>query len=255
MTMPDVLETQSYLTSIAANAALLTAAVERVGFDAAIPTCPGWVMRDLVLHLGEVHRWATIVVRDGLSKPSAVPADHLGELPPDGGLLAWFDDGQRRLVETLAAAPADLTAFTFLADPRAPKLFWARRQTHETGMHRVDAESATGSITPFSADLAADGIDEMLTGFVPRPHTPLRAEPPVTMSITLADHPGVWRLRIGDGPTITTRDEGSADCRVVGSASDVFLALWNRQGIEPLTVSGAPAVLAMFLDNVHIGWR
>lgn len=31
----------------------------RLLVDAAVRTCPGWVVRDLVRHLGGVHRWAT----------------------------------------------------------------------------------------------------------------------------------------------------------------------------------------------------
>ena len=31
---------------------------ERVDLDAMVPTCPGWTVRDLVRHLGEIHLWA-----------------------------------------------------------------------------------------------------------------------------------------------------------------------------------------------------
>lgn len=32
------------------------------GLDSAVPTCPGWTVRDLVVHQGGVHRWATDVL-------------------------------------------------------------------------------------------------------------------------------------------------------------------------------------------------
>jgi len=40
----------------------------------------------------------------------------------------------------LASAPPDLDCLTFLAAP-SPLAMWARRQAHETAIHRVDAES------------------------------------------------------------------------------------------------------------------
>ena len=189
-----------------------------------------------------------------LAKPSELPEDFLGSLPDDDRLVAWFEAGVGALVDVLAAAPDDAQCFTFLADAPAPVLFWSRRQTHETAMHRVDAESATGTITPVLPVYAADGIDEMLTGFVPRKHTPLHADPPVTLAVSLTDAERNWHLTISEGPGVTVREPRPADCTVSGSASDVYLALWNRQGIDPLSIDGDPAVLEMFRDNVKVKW-
>ena len=252
-TMPG-LERAAYLSRIAVDAGLLAKAASTAGPAATIPTCPGWTMRELVHHQGEVHRWATAMVRDGLAKPADLPDDFLGPLPDDDQLIPWFEAGASNLVHTLRAAPAELECFTFLADAPRPVVFWSRRQTHETAMHRVDAESTTGSITPLLAEFAADGVDEMLTGFVPRKHTPLHADPPVSLAVRLTDAPGTWHLTISAGPGVTVRDAGDADCTVSGSASDVYLALWNRQGVEPLMIDGDAAVLAMFRDNVKIKW-
>jgi uncharacterized protein (TIGR03083 family) len=194
------------------------------------------------------------MVRDGLLKPNELADDFLGPLPDDEHLVPWFEAGTANLIETLRAAPADVQCFTFLADAPAPVMFWSRRQTHETAMHRVDAESATGTITPLLPHYAADGIDEMLTGFVPRKHTPLHADPPVTLAVRLADDDACWHLTIREGPGMTVREDRAADCVVSGKASDVYLALWNRQGIEPLTIEGDASVLEMFRDNVKIRW-
>jgi len=251
---PPVLDRPAYLARIAADAALLAAAAAKAGPDAAIPTCPGWTMRELVHHQGEVHRWATAMVRDGLVKPADLPGDFLGPLPDDDQLVAWFEAGAGALIGALDGAPADLNCFTFLADAPPPVLFWSRRQTHETGMHRVDAESAGGSITPFLPPFAADGIDEMLTGFVPRKHTPLHADPPITLAVALTDVDRHWHLTISEGAGVTVREARSADCTVSGSASDVYLALWNRQGVEALTIDGDPSVLETFRDNVKVKW-
>lgn len=258
-TVRRVLDIAAYLATIETEGMLLATAARKAGPDAAVPTCAGWVVRDLVLHQGEVHRWATAVVAGALAKPSAVPDDNLGPLPDDAALLSWFDDGHRALLEALRSAPDDLAAFTFLNDAPAPRVFWARRQAHETGIHRVDAESASGAVTPMEPGTAADGIDEMLTGFVPRRHTPLHVDGEQTLAVELTDHAAAWRMTIGEGPASTVRIESGrgvdADCVVRGAAADVHLALWNRRGVEPLAISGDRSVLELFRESVRIRWN
>src|ERR1700734_3905792 len=45
---------------------------------------------------------------------------------------------------------------------------WAARHAHETAIHRADADSASGVQPDYEPDFAADGIDELITGFAPR---------------------------------------------------------------------------------------
>ena len=56
------LDLNGYLAVLATEATALAAAAEEAGLDAPVPTCPGWTVNDLVLHIGEVHRWATAAV-------------------------------------------------------------------------------------------------------------------------------------------------------------------------------------------------
>ncbi len=86
----------------------------------------------------------------------------------DESLLDWFREGHAALVDALSRAPDDLSCWTFLAAP-SPRAFWARRQAHETAIHRADAQSPTASMTPSDTDLAADGVDELLFRFMARP--------------------------------------------------------------------------------------
>ena len=53
---------------------------------------------------------------------------------------------------------------------------------------------------------------------------------------------------------MTERVTRTADCSISGRASDVYLALWNRQDVSALTVEGDRAVLDAFRDNVKIRW-
>ncbi|MCU1387660.1 MAG: hypothetical protein JWL72_998 [Ilumatobacteraceae bacterium] len=253
-----MLDRDAHLATIEREGRRLAMAASAAGPGAIVPTCPEWSMRDLVLHQGEVHRWAALVVAEGIAKPSAVPADHLGPLPGDEELVAWFTDGLDGLLRALGEAPDDVAAFTFLADAPAPALFWPRRQAHETEMHRVDAESALRVLTPFETASAVDGVDEMLVGFVPRKHTPFHLDPSRTLAVHLTDDASAWHLMISDEPAITRRIEPGetivADCTVRGPASDVYLALWNRQGVDPLEITGDASVFDAFRTSVRISW-
>ncbi len=46
---------------------------------------------------------------------------------------------------------------------------WSRRQASEIAIHRFDAENARGVSSHFEPEFAADMLDELLSGFAPRP--------------------------------------------------------------------------------------
>ncbi len=136
---------------------------------------------------------------------------------------------------------------------------WARRQAHETAIHRVDAELAAGmALGPFGAAFAADGVDELLTCFVPRRSSTLASETPASLSVRCSDTDASWVLHIGpEGVTTSTGQTpagSGADCSVRGAAADLYLALWNRGGPEGLLAEGDADVLGLFLDTVHVRW-
>jgi len=251
------MDVADHIDALRAEGDLMAAAVARSGADAPVPTCPDWVVRDLVRHMGGVHRWATGYVAGARTEVWAVDLDEVvGSWPDDPELAAWLRQGCEALATALAGAPADLECWTFLRAP-SPLAMWARRQAHETAIHRVDAELAAGGVPgPFAASFAADGVAELLECFVPRRSTKLRAETPASLAVGCTDVDAAWLLRIGaDG--VTTEAVGAsagADCSVRGPARDLYLALWNRAGPETLGVDGERDVLGLFLDQVHVRW-
>jgi uncharacterized protein (TIGR03083 family) len=197
--------------------------------------------------------------------------------PEDAALVAWFREGHAALVRALEAAPPDLACWAFLPAPSplacwaflpapSPLAFWARRQAHETAIHRADAESAGGPITAFPPAFAVDGIDELLFGFLSRPRKRLRADPPCTLYLSAADAAREWLVRVGpervevrseDGIEVRSGDGdglGAGDCSVRGSASDLYLLLWNRPTPEGLAVRGDATLLDLWRQAVRIRW-
>ena len=100
------MDLNSYLAVLAAEATALAAAADEAGLEAPVPTCPGWTVNDLVLHMGEVHRWATAVLTSRATKLSDVPGDSLGALPELAGTTDWLRLGQ----PVLCLRPSNVTA-------------------------------------------------------------------------------------------------------------------------------------------------
>lgn len=243
-----------HVSALAAEGRALASAARDAGPDAPVPTCPGWRIRDLLGHTSMVHRWATAFLVDG--HRTYHPMEEEPELDGDA-LFDRFTEGHRLLVDALRAAPADLECWTIFSGP-SPLAFWARRQAHETRIHRVDAESARGGpLTPVAPPHAVDGIDELLAGFHARDRSRVRTEVPRTLRIravdTGKDTDAVWTVRLSAGPPVTVRgadaQDASADCTLSGTADELYLALWNRLPLTSVSLSGDPEVAGLWERN------
>lgn len=229
---------------------LLADAAAKAGVDAPVPTCPDWRVRDLLSHLGRVHGWAARIVGEGLTepvRPSVEPA------PADVELVAWYREVHRRLVDTLTRADPQVECFAFIPGS-SPLAFWARRQAHETAIHRVDAESAAGmDFSPIDPAFAADGIDELLSGLHSLERTRLRMDTPRTFRFRATDQDAVWTVRASDGVPRTERNaEGVADYELSGPATDLYLALWNRLPHSALSAQGDPELAVLWRERAGI---
>jgi uncharacterized protein (TIGR03083 family) len=226
------MELDQHLDGVRSAVEAFAASAMTAGLDAPVPTTPGWDLRRLVAHQGMVHRWATGHLVGERVDPDAVETEGLAAGDP----VAWLRAGADRLVATIEGASEDLQALVFLSDAPAPKRFWARRQCHETTIHAVDALSAVVGRYPRAADtwigrdLALDGIDELLTGFLPRPRSRLRTEEPMTIAVLPDDSDARWLVALSDQPPVTARGLGDDEAEVVlrGSAVALYLTLWNR---------------------------
>ncbi|MEU6270896.1 maleylpyruvate isomerase family mycothiol-dependent enzyme [Streptomyces populi] len=248
------MEIQEFVETLDREGRSLAAAAEKAGADADVATCAGWQVRDLVRHTGMVHRWATAFVAEGHT--SYHPDGGLPDLDHDE-LLTWFRDGHRRLVDTLAGASPDIRCWSFLPAP-SPLAFWARRQAHETTVHRVDAESALGGEpTPVAPDFAVDGIDELLRGFHAREKSRVRTEEPRVLRVRATDHPdSVWTVRLSPGVPVGERagsgEDADVDCELAGPAGALYLALWNRAPFPGVT--GDASLATLWREKSAITW-
>ncbi|HYD09209.1 MAG TPA: maleylpyruvate isomerase family mycothiol-dependent enzyme [Acidimicrobiales bacterium] len=229
-----------HLDALERDGRLLAEAAGRAGLDAPVPSCPAWQVRNLLRHTGGVHRWATSIVVGALVDRPDFANDDTDDAawPGDASLLSWFVEGHAALVATLRNAPDDLECYTFLPG-MTPKVHWARRQAHETAMHRADAQLAAGESPSYDTGFAVDGIVELFEGFFPRGYRKrLTSETPRTIAVVTTDADCGYLVHIGPDGATAERGTGDVDDVVMAPASDLYLTLWNRQADDtwPSTV-------------------
>ena len=161
--------------------------------------------------------------------------------------------------DTLAAADPAVECPMFIAAP-SPLAFWARRQAHETAIHRADAESASGATPGYEPAFAADGIDELIMGFGRRrKYQPGSTTDGARLRVLATDTGDAWLIEAREGRLQPRRDAHGAEdirCTVSGPASGVYLYLWNRADATPagVTVTGDPGPLSAWQASVRVRW-
>ncbi len=224
-------------------------AVVPIDLTAAVPSCPGWTVADLTRHVGEVYLHKTLAMREG-AEPDPWPPPELADEDP----LELLDRAYAGLRAEFAARKPEEPAGSWYTPDRTVG-FWIRRMAQETVIHRIDAELGTGRpVAPVPADLAVDGIDELLKVFVAYSvaewgeyFTGILAGSP-GRTYTVRTDGAAWRVRTGPG-LFAVEDgdgDGTADVTISGPPTPVLRWVWNREGPgEPseVTVQGVPAAI------------
>jgi uncharacterized protein (TIGR03083 family) len=252
------LSPDQYFAAIADNADQLSQVVASKDPQLAIPTCPDWTLRKLASHLGRTHRWVAETVRARALEPLT-----MSELPdgkaPAGQVeqAAWLRTGAQRLVDEISEAGDD-RIWTFAGT--APATFWARRMAHETLVHRVDGELATGRKPDLDPVLAADAIDEWLDllgmrRFADASEATAPLPPGAVLHLHATDDglagSGEWLVRLDRDALAVEPGHGKGDVAVTGPAAALLLTLLRRQpeGGRELTSYGDSALLTRWLDH------
>ncbi len=206
---------------------------------AGVPDCGGWTLRDLGTHLGNVHRWATSVVITGESQRQSFDDG------PGADLAPWYADSAKQLLAALEAATPEDRCWHFAGTEKV-KAFWFRRQVHETAVHLADAHAAAGTAVTLDPAVAADGVDEVLTAWLPRVSR-WHAPPPLAAPLALrtTDTGDAWTLHPGEPPALGPATEPAATAEA--TAQDLLLHLWKRTAPAP-RLTGDTGTAEQFLQ-------
>ncbi len=243
------MEPADHIAAIATDGAAL-ADTAATGLERPVPSCPGWDMAKLVLHVGLVHGWAGESVRR--RSPEGVDRATLPRAPDGPRRLAWLRGATTSLVEALEGAGDDDPAGRWREGP-ATASFWRRRMAHETAVHRWDAQAALGRPEPVSASLAADGIAEVVDILLPLSVPALSKGPAVgSLHLHCTDTAGEWLLSMREGRLDVSTGHAKADAALRGDASGLFLTCWGRQSGSGPEVLGDQSVADGWL--AAMGW-
>lgn len=209
--------------------------------DASVPSCPDWRVRDLVHHLGTVHRMFRRVADEGwMERPPPPDVDDRPDADDDA-VVAW----SLRQADLLVAALAEL-------DPGAPRwnfttehqvgAFIPRRMHHETLVHRWDLQRAFGDPGPIDPEVALDGLCEYLGVFVPRVggwagpaaviHTVVVGGPTLELVVTPGERPATSPVPACEPGVVVT-----------GPSVALLLAWWDRLPLHAHVDAGDAALL------------
>jgi uncharacterized protein (TIGR03083 family) len=222
--------------------------------DLAVAACPGWTVSRLKVHVGRIHRWVAVA----LDTPDDRDVPAVARPPAGTDLSAWLIDGVGYLLEAFERA-GDQGA---VHSPgwQQPAHWWLRRCTHETVIHAWDAQAAVGVPQPISADIACDGIDEVLEVFVPTRFDMAAFGPAATIHLHGTDQglpnssaspntTGEWLVHIGPDGTTVDHTHAKGDVAVRAGVSDLMLLLWNRVDAQYLEVFGDTDILERYRQS------
>ncbi len=238
-------------SNLATDAARLREAAEG-NLDAPVPSCPEWTVTDLVDHVASVYLHKTECMRQGKFIQPWSP--EVGGEPS----LDRLDRAYRELTAEFATRDPGSATPTWY-EPDQTVGFWIRRMAQETVVHRVDAELARGSVGPIPADLALDGVDEVLDCFLRyETHTwteEFAASLPseATAPVLVACGGQSWLVRATpDGVDLQPAAAGAdASAQVSGDPVAMLLWLWRRAGDDRVTISGDTELVAGLRRLLH----
>ena len=209
-----------------------------VDLAAAVPAAPGWDTTELLRHVGMIHARTTTILRTGtMERPSR--RNGMVPDPPTEDVLVWYRDTLAELVAELRGiADPDRPVWAFSPDHQRAG-FWPRRMAQETLVHRVDAEQAVGRpVGPIDPAVGVDGVDEILTVFVPALGGDRSPGDGRTVHLHATDIEGEWLVRFDAGAVSVERGHAKGDAAVRGPAGELLLWLWGRRPLAGLEVFG-----------------
>jgi uncharacterized protein (TIGR03083 family) len=263
-----VLTAGRYYAEITASTQTLAGLVDGADLTLGVPTCPDWTLRQLATHVGRAQRWAAQIVSTRSAQAIAFREVPDGRIPDDPAEHAgWLRAGADRLTTVLGQA-GDVPVWAF--GEQRPAGYWARRMTHETTVHGVDAQLTAAAGKPrgderpdgdkrpaIAADVAADGIDEWLTVLA----GPSEGQPDLraaglaageSLHVHAADVPdgtAEWVVSHEPAGITVRRAHEKATLALRGGASDLLLVLVQRLPPDDpaVQVHGDPALLRRWL--------
>jgi uncharacterized protein (TIGR03083 family) len=241
-----------WLAGFRAEAEAISATINQDDvLDLSVPSCPGWTVKDLVLHLGQLYGWVAGHVGRGVTTlPERPPRGESSDQPIDGSVLvSWWSAQYAAVLDQLEAVDPELPAWNWAPQPKKA-IFWHRRMAHETAIHRWDAQMATGMAAPIDAELASDALTEVLDTWLAAGKRHRQDSQQGVVALQATDVDETWYARLTrdgiallDTDTLLDDNDRHERATATGTASDLVLAVYERIPFKVLQLSGEVGLL------------
>ena len=244
----------TYCDAVARETARIVEIGRGTDVKAPVPSCPDWVLADVLDHVGTMQRWMAAMIERLVQEP-LLPNMMEIERPADPAEYPdWVSTGFTRIDEVLRAADPMAPIWAWGADKRVR--FWPRRMAMELVVHRVDAELAAGQVTAIDEELAADGLAEFLENLHLARFMRKLAEikgTGQTIGLGLRDRASDWGVTLVDGGFDIVTDVDKQDAAIsTDTAEALLLLIYGRIGLddERVSVAGDKALAADWLAKL-----
>lgn len=198
-------------------------------------------MHSVIGHTAWLMQYVSLCLQsDGETRP---PRSSVGEPPVGADVLPWFGESRSIFSKSLDEADFETLRPTFTGPQ--PASWYLRRLANELAMHRWDVQAAISSPDSIEADLARDGIDEVLEIFVPNRldfDTLNGVGETIHFHSTDAED-GEWLLRLQADRVDWELGHAKGDVAARGTMSDLLLLIWGRIPPARVEVFGDAALL------------
>lgn len=215
--------------------------------DAAVPTCPGWTVADLVAHVGQTLHWVSDIIERRVADPAQLPTEMATVPTEPDDWPAWLSAGGERAAEACSDEALEAPVFNAAADARSGGEFWLSSLLNEAVVHGADAAYAAGREVDLDTDVAAHLISNHLAMLTSPTWAAQRPES--ANALRGAGETLLWRATDASGgsdtgrwfveraPEGASRKVGSDEADVVidGPAKSLLLILTRRRRLSEET--------------------
>jgi uncharacterized protein (TIGR03083 family) len=240
---------EQYVEHVRADGERIAAVAER-GLEPPVPSCPGWTVRDAIEHTAEVFLHKVACMRDKVFPDPWPP--HRGEEPT----IPYFRKAYDALLTELTSRDENEYADTWWWDERTVG-FWGRRMAHEAAIHRVDVELAHDDVTPIDAELALDGVDEVLRRFLAGDWSDETVDDRAGTAVQIRSAGTSWRVVMEPKAIVANVyldrfPELPVDATLSGDPLPMYLWIWGRGPRDPLMVDGDVAAADQLRERMVV---
>ncbi|SDE03863.1 maleylpyruvate isomerase family mycothiol-dependent enzyme [Glycomyces harbinensis] len=255
------MDTTAYLNGVVEQTSTFAEWVQDGNASAPVPTCPEWMLADLVDHVGSTQRMVSMLVGEQMSEPSEAFARYV-PAPTDSSLWrAWLNEGAAE-AELAFRSVADDTPVWDPSGAAAGVPFWSRRLFGEASVHRADAAATLDAPYEIAPEYAVAAVEDWLDTLTSRGYwenregfaDAMRGDGQ-TLHFHAVDAPGEWLARRQSDKVVLERTHAKADVAVRGPAADLLLVISRRRPLNAtpaLEVLGDRALFEHWIE--HMDW-